>query len=87
MSGLPLQDGLEAGDAIGVRLIFGTDGDTVYSDATFRHAEIQGDQALLGFQFIGLAQTPEGRVALQLLSSKVAEFQKAAQKTASRGRN
>jgi hypothetical protein len=29
----------------------------------------------MGFQFIGLDQTPEGQKALQLISLKVTEFQ------------
>lgn len=76
-------EGLETGETVGVRLVFGTDGETIYSDAQFRHMEIERGRAMLGFQFIGLTETPEGRVALQMLSAKVGEFQRIAERTGS----
>jgi len=66
---------LEEGDCVGLRLVFGTGGETVYADAQFRHAELIDGRAQLGFQFLGLTETAAGRVALQLISVKVAEFQ------------
>jgi len=68
---------LEAGDLVGMRLVFGTSGETVYADAQFRHREPSGGKTLMGFQFLGLTETPDGRVVLQVISAKVAEFQKA----------
>ena len=67
---------LEVGDLVGVRLVFGAGQEAVYADAQYRHAETQDCQALLGFQFLGLPLTPEGRQTLDILSSRVAEFQR-----------
>lgn len=83
----PVADGLEAGDTVGVRLIFGTSGEAIYADAQFRHAEINTDKAMLGFQFVGLTETPEGRVALQVLTTKVAEYDRMNNRNGSGGRN
>jgi c-di-GMP-binding flagellar brake protein YcgR len=68
---------LEEGDMVGMRLVFGTSGETIYTDAQFRHIEPRDGKALLGFQFLGLTETPDGRVVLQVISARVAEFQKA----------
>jgi c-di-GMP-binding flagellar brake protein YcgR len=65
---------LEMGDSVGVRLVFGAGDQTVYADAQFRHIEAAGDKTLIGFQFVGLAQTPQGRHALDLISRKVGEY-------------
>ena len=70
---------LDVNDIVGVRMAFGAAQETVYADAQFRHAEDDGDMALMGLQFIGLAQTAEGLASLQLLTAKVSEFQKADQ--------
>lgn len=67
---------MEAGDLIGVRLLFGVASETCFVDAQFRYAETDGDKAMMGFQFIGLAHSREGRTALQLISSKVADLQR-----------
>jgi len=69
-------EGLESGDPVGVRLVFGTDGQAIYADAQFRYAQMDRDRALLGFQFIGLTETPEGRAALQMISANVSAFQR-----------
>jgi len=71
-------ENLEPGETVGMRLVFGTGGETIYADAQFRHAETTANKALMGFQFLGLTETPEGRVVLQVISAKVAEFQRAA---------
>ena len=65
---------LDIGDTIGVRLIFGAGQDAVFADAQFRHLVEEGETELLGFQFLGLAHSEEGRKALKAISSKVAEF-------------
>ena len=78
-----ISDGLETGDTVGVRIVFGTEGESVFADAQFRHMSIEGDRANLGFQFVGLTETPEGRVVLQMLSAKVSEFTRATQKAGS----
>ncbi len=72
---------VEAGEAVGVRIVFGMGQQTIYSDAEVRHAELIGARAMIGFRFVGLDQTPEGRAALQLVASKVAEYERAAQAT------
>ena len=68
---------LEAGAIVGVRLAFGTAEDTTFTDAQYRHAEPDGEMTLMGFQFIGLAQTSEGQKALKMILRKMAELQKA----------
>jgi c-di-GMP-binding flagellar brake protein YcgR len=52
---------------------------TVYSDAEVRHTELAGARAMIGFRFVALDQTHEGREALQLIASKVAEYERIAQ--------
>jgi len=74
-------DNIETGETVGIRLVFGASGETIYADGQFRHVEITGNKALMGFQFLGLTETPEGRVVLQVISAKVAEFQRAATKS------
>ena len=85
-------ENIEIGETVGVRLRFGTGGDTVYADAQFRHCELDMERdipghrrgrALLGFQFLGLTETPEGRIVMQVLSSKVSEFHRLTSKRAS----
>jgi len=67
---------LDVGEVVGVRLAFGPGEDTVFSDARFRHVDLVGHDALLGFQLMGLAETPRGREALQRITTKVIAFQK-----------
>ena len=71
---------LEVGDVVGVRVVFGAADETVYADAQFRHWEPgdgDGAPALMGFQFIGLAQSHEGLEVIQFLNRKIREFQNA----------
>jgi len=71
---------LEVGDIVGVRIVFGAAEETVYADAQFRHWEPgdgDGGLALMGFQFIGLAQSHEGLEVIQFLNRKIREFQHA----------
>lgn len=67
-------DGLEVADAVGARLVFGAGGEAIFADAQVRHVDIEGNKAGIGFQFLGLTETPEGRIALQMISAKVSEF-------------
>ncbi len=68
---------LEEGDKVGVRLVFGTGEMTLYADAMFRHRDNEPDgEAVMGFQFMGLDQTPQGRQALKQIFYKVSEFLK-----------
>jgi c-di-GMP-binding flagellar brake protein YcgR len=73
-----VSDGLEIGETVGVRMIFGAGEQTIYADAQYRHQETDGDQFVLGFQFIGLDQTRQGRNTLKEISIKVSEFQREA---------
>jgi len=75
---------LEAGDVVGVRILFGVGEEAVYSDAQFRHIERNAGGYLLGFQFVGLEQTREGHQALRLISNKVSEYQHAFERTSRR---
>lgn len=68
---------LEVGETVGVRLSFGAGADeTLFADARFRHVEPSPDGALLGFQFVGLDLTPQGRQALEVISARVGDFQR-----------
>lgn len=73
----PAVNSLEVGDTVGVRLAFGaSSSETAYADAQFRHHERDGEWDILGFQFVGLSESPEGLVSLQLITVKVTEFQR-----------
>jgi c-di-GMP-binding flagellar brake protein YcgR len=67
-------DALEIGETVGVRISFGAGEETVYADAQFRHRQETDGDIHLGFQFVGLAQTPEGRRALQQIGGRAAQF-------------
>ena len=69
---------LEVGDIVGVRISFGPGGEALFADAQFRHAEIDAEATGIGFQFIGLGHSPSGREALELLVSRVKEYDHAA---------
>ena len=67
---------LDTGDTVGLRMTFGMSDETLLTDAQFRHA-IPADQGtLIGFQFVGLGQSPEGKNALRIISTKVSEYQR-----------
>jgi len=67
---------LEVGENVGARIAFGSSDGTVYVDAQFRHLESDGvHDVIMGFQFLGLAQTAEGKEALRVISNKVAQYQ------------
>ena len=67
---------LHVGDAIGVHLSFGISRERCFTDAQFRHLDVSDGMTHLGFQFVGLAQSRQGRAALQMISAKVSEFQR-----------
>ena len=73
-------DELDTGDNVGVRLLLGMGDQAVFTNAQIRYLESKDDKAVIGFQFIGLDQTPEGRESLSLISSRVSEFQHEAQR-------
>ncbi|MFB3892205.1 MAG: flagellar brake protein [Phycisphaerae bacterium] len=72
-------DAVDVGDIVGARLTFGAADEAVFADAQCRHIEHCGVGVLMGFQFIGLDQSAEGRAAIQFISSKVSEYQRAAE--------
>ncbi len=75
-------EAMETGYLVGLRLAFGAGRDeNIYADAQFRYAEPSQDGMLAGFQFIGLGQTHDGHNALQVISAKVAEFQRASEQS------
>jgi len=69
----------EAGQTVGVRIAFGAGDETIYTDAQFRHCVQKCvGQYSMGFQFSGLGYSKEGRNVLQILGSKISEFNRAA---------
>jgi c-di-GMP-binding flagellar brake protein YcgR len=71
-----LGDAVSPGDTVGVRISFGIGDEAVYADAQFRHCQEEGGKFHLGFQFVGLGLTPDGRAALQVIGSKANQFQR-----------
>ena len=69
-------DAISAGDTVGVRISFGVGEQAVYADAQFRHCLTESGKLHLGFQFVGLGLTPEGREALQIIAHKASQFQR-----------
>ncbi|MFP4353573.1 MAG: PilZ domain-containing protein [Phycisphaerae bacterium] len=68
---------LEEGDMLGVRLVFGSGEMTLYADAMFRHFDKTPEgEVVMGFQFMGLDQTPKGRQALKQIFYKVSDYLK-----------
>lgn len=85
MSSTPLGPMLEVGDSVGVRLSFGTGQESAYADAQLRHVVLEtSGQWSIGFQFVGLTQTVDGRETLKFIGQKVSEFQQAAEQLAGR---
>ncbi|MBS3734826.1 MAG: PilZ domain-containing protein [Phycisphaerae bacterium] len=77
-----LADMLDPGDVVGMHVVFGAGEDVVHTDAQFRRAELTEDGCLLGFQFLGLGQSRDGRRALQCISDKVSAFHAEMHRTA-----
>ena len=73
---------LDSGYLAGVRLVFGAGDQTIYADAQIRHVEAVKDEdlVLIGFQFVGLEQSAEGKQTLRFISLKVNEYQRYALK-------
>ena len=80
--GEDLTDLLEVGETAGVRMVFGLGEQTVYCDAQLRHVAIEHGQCQIGFQFAGLALTAQGREALSLITERVTEYQRFAERRA-----
>lgn len=70
---------LEGGDAVGVRIDLGQEFKPILADAQFRHqVNDRRGVVLLGFQFVGLNQSPAGRETLARIGRVVCEFQRLA---------
>jgi hypothetical protein len=59
---------LKAGDLVGLRIVAGPGAVVAYADARFDHGDDLGDHALVCFQFVGLAETPEGQRLLRVIT-------------------
>lgn len=73
---------IETGFAVGVRVLFGPGKEAIFADALIRHVAPDGDGAVIGFQFVGLEQSDEGRRTLKDISYHAAEFQHIAERRA-----
>lgn len=71
---------LKKGDTVGVRIAFDNARESIYSDAQFRRYDAVGKNLSLGFQFMGLAHTPEGRDILRIISQKMAQIMRSAKR-------
>ena len=71
---------LELGESVGMHLSFELGKEAVSTEAQFRHVEAAKDGVLLGFQFLGLEQTAEGRETVKHIGHWVGEFQRDAKR-------
>lgn len=67
---------LDPGETVGMHISLGVGEEAVSCDAQFRHLEATADEALVGFRFVGLEQTPQGQKAMQQISSWTARFKR-----------
>lgn len=68
---------LEVADLVGVRIDLGQDFETVLADAQFRQeSRDERGMTLMGFQFVGLNESAEGRETLRRIGKIVCEFQR-----------
>jgi len=71
---------LQEGDSAGVRIAFENARESIYSDAEFRRCDTVGKNLSLGFQFVGLAHTLEGRNILRTISQKMSQIMRSAKR-------
>ncbi len=69
---------IEEGDLVGTRVLFGAGEEAIFADGQVRHIDPQPEHTVLGFQFIGMEQSEQGRDSLQAISQHTAEFQRIA---------
>jgi c-di-GMP-binding flagellar brake protein YcgR len=70
---------LEEGELVGIRLDLGQGYEPVLADAQLRHVEKdERGVALLGYQFVGLNDTAQGRDMLRRIGQAVLDFQRLA---------
>ena len=66
---------LESGYVVGVRMRFGVGREAFFADAMVRHITVEEGKFVVGFQFLGLEHTDEGKDVLMAISRKVGEYQ------------
>lgn len=70
---------LDLGETVGMHISFGLAQETVSIDAQYRHLESGSDtEALIGFQFVGLEQTPKGQEVLGQIGTWMNQFRREA---------
>ena len=67
---------LQCGDSIGALVRCAGLVEPLRVDGQFRHADQDEFGLLLGIQFLGLTETPEGRKTMQVINQLVSEFQR-----------
>lgn len=74
-----ITEALDFGETVGMHISFGLAQETVSTDAQYRHLEPSPDQeALIGFQFVGLEQTPKGQESLSQIGAWMNRFRREA---------
>jgi c-di-GMP-binding flagellar brake protein YcgR len=68
---------LDDGTPVYACLAFGKAGRTVYSDAAVRHVDGREKTAIVGLEFLHLAETPEGQKTLHFLCERIQSYQQA----------
>jgi c-di-GMP-binding flagellar brake protein YcgR len=68
-------DAVDVGETVGMHVNFGPGQGSIRADAQFRHAEpTDHDDVLMGFQFLGLEASDEGKETLMQIARKVSEL-------------
>lgn len=67
-------EALDIGETVGVRISFGAGEQTAFADAQFRHHQIVDGDVHVGFQFVGLTQSTQGRRILQMMGDRASRF-------------
>jgi c-di-GMP-binding flagellar brake protein YcgR len=68
-------DAVDVGETVGMHVNFGPGQGSIRADAQFRHAEpTDGEDVLMGFQFLGLEASDEGKETLMQIARKVSEL-------------
>ncbi|MFP4140171.1 MAG: PilZ domain-containing protein [Planctomycetota bacterium] len=68
-------DAVDVGETVGMHVSFGPGQGSIRADAQFRHAEpVDGEGVLMGFQFLGLEASDEGKDTLMQIARKVSEL-------------
>jgi c-di-GMP-binding flagellar brake protein YcgR len=65
---------LETGDLVNVNIAFDADSPPLPLEAHYRHGQPDGNMALLGFEFLPLMMTDEGRKLSELIRQKIEQL-------------